>query len=98
MLCLSLCFSLISQAYSHGPGAWIEGQRVAAEAETHGHTHGPAAHNASDHDHQKAEVAEVADDQIANPFPPPSGRPSAGDLPDGIARDGLRRPPKPVAV
>lgn len=97
-LCLMLAMSLWSQAYSHGPGALIEGQRLVAEATAHGHSHDPADHNATDHDHQTAEIAWAADTAHTGRFPPPATAPVAGNLPDGIARDGLRRPPRSVVA
>ncbi len=97
-LCMALILSLCSQAYSHGPGAWIEGQRLVAEVETHGHSHGPTGHNATDHEHQNAETAEAAESRLAEVFSAPPDRPSASNMPDDIAGDGLRRPPRSVAV
>lgn len=97
-LCVALILSLCSQAYSHGPGAWIEGQRFAVEVEAHGHSHGSAGHNATDHDHQNAEIAETTESRLAEVFSAPPDRPAAGNLPDEIAGDGLRRPPRSVAV
>lgn len=90
--------SLCAQAYSHGPGAWLEGQRIAAEVEAHGHSHGVAGHNAADHDHQNAEVVFASYDYLPEQYSPPVVVFQADNLPDDIAGDGLRRPPRSVAV
>lgn len=98
MLCFAITLSLFSQSYSHGPGAWIEGQRVVAEVTIHGHSHDVTGHNATDHDHQNTEIAHAPETSDSGQYSPPATTPVVGALPDGIAGGGLRRPPRSVAV